>query len=634
MTAPSYTEDLTDLNLAESTTGWAESTVTAWKDGGAATTDTDYPFIQGTVAISQQATKNTYASLLYNNGSGITIPTDGAILVWQVFSSPTAIQNTATGGQMVLVGSGLADFKAWYVGGSDTRRNPYGGWDNFAVNPAESAQTTVGTVGTPTNQYVGAAVNLSTGIGKGNPHAVDAIRYGRGSSIYEFGDGTSGYCTFAGFSTENDYNDATNGYHRWGLMQAVDGGYLYKGKMTLGTVTNAVDFRDSDVNINIDDTPYCTANFNTIEINNASSRVDWTNIKLTALGTQSPGRLVTNANADLNWDACQFTGMGEFEFGGTTSVCTNAIWSSCGLVNNTGVRVDLSGSQILTSTVAADEGALYWNVSTNPETYTDGCSFSKGTNAHHAIRFGTAATGNMTLDTCAFDDFSATDSTNDSTFRFDATTGSLTLSLSGCSVDGGGATEGNIGVDSAGITVTLSIDPLTTLLNVKDNEGNNEQDVKVWLAASSAAGDLPYQQAITSITQGAGSPWTRTVTFTAAHGLVDNDYLKLSGITNATGDNSGAFQVTFSSTTVVTYTAADSGETTFTGTITGTGGILYGDTDASGNISRARTWGADQPYKGQARKSTSSPRFKTIELEGSISSTVNTNINRRLVLDE
>lgn len=628
MTAPSYTEDLTDLDLAQSTTGWAESSVTAWKDGGSATTDTDYPYIQGTVAISQQATKNTYASLLYNNGSGITIPTDGAILVWQVFSSPTVLQNTATGGQMVLVGSSLANFYGWFTGGSDSRRNPYGGWDNFAVNTTITADTTVGTPGTP-EQYIGAAVNLSAGIGKGNPHAVDAIRYGRGSSIYEFGDGTSGYCTFAGFATANDATGT-----RWGLMQAIDGGYLYKGKMTLGTVTNAVDFRDSDANILIDDTPKCTANFNTIEINNASSRVDWDNVKLTALGTQSPGRLVTNANADLNWDACQFTDMGEFEFGGTTSVCTNAIWSSCGLVNNTGVRVDISGSQVLTSSVAADEGAFYWNVATSAETYTDNSTFSKGTNAHHAMRFGTAVTSSFTLDGLNLNSFSSTDSTNDSTFRFDATTGSLTLSLNSCFVDGGAATEGNIGVDSAGITVTLSIDPVTTTLNVKDNEGNNEQDVKVWLGASSAAGDLPYQQAITSITQAAGSPWTRTVTFTAAHGLVDNDYLSLSGITNATEDNSGAFQVAFSSTTVVTYTSADTGETTFTGTIIGTGGILYGDTDASGNISQSRTWGADQPYKGQARKSSASPRFKTIELEGSVSSSANTNINRRLVLDE
>ena len=635
MTAPSYTEDLTDLNLADSTTGWAESTVTSWKDGGAATTDTDYPYIQGTVAITQQATKSTYASLLYNNGSGITIPTDGAILVWQVFSSPTAIQNQAGGGMMGLVGSSLANFKVYYWGGSDYGRNPYGGWANFAVNPSQSADTTVGTVGTPTNQYVGAAVNLTTGIGKGNPHGVDAIRYGRGSSIYEYGDSTSGYCTFSGFATKNDYNDATNGYHRWGLMQNIDGGYLYKGKMTLGTATNAVDFRDSDANILIDDTPYVTTNFNTIEINNASSRVDWTNVKFTALGTQSAGRLVTNANADLNWDACQFTDMtGTFEFGGTLSTCTNAIWSGCGQVNSTGVRGDFSGSQILVSAVAADEGAFYWNVSTNPQTYTDGCTFTKGTNAHHAIRFGTAVTGDITLENCTLDDFNSTDSVNDSTFRFDATTGSLTLSLNGCSVDGASATEGAIGVDSAGITVTLSIDPVTTTLNIKDEDGNNESGVQVWLAASSAAGDLPFEQSITSISQAAGSPWTRTVTFAAAHGLKTNDYLKLYGITNATEDNNGAFQVTYSSDTVVTYTGADTGETSFTGTITGTGGILYGTTDASGNISKSRTWAANQPYTGQARKSSSSPRYKTIELDGTISSSANTDINRRLVLDE
>ena len=629
MAAPSYTEDLTDIDLANSTTGWAESSATQWKDGGSATTDTDYPYIQGSVAITQQATKSTYCSLLYNNGTGITLPTDGAYFVWQVFSSPTVLQNKATGGMMVLVGSGLGDFYAWNVGGSDTGRNPYGGWQNWAVNTGESAYTTVGTPGT-TEQYIGAACNLTAGIGKGNPHGVDAIRYGRGSSIFKNGDVTNGYCTFAGYAAVNDGTST-----RWGLIQAIDGGYLWKGKMTFGDATTSCDFRDSNANILIADTDKCTANFNTIEINNASTRVDWDNVKFTALGTQSPGRLVTNANADLNWDACQFTDMGEFEFGGTNSTCTNAIWNGCGQINNTGVRVDLSGSQIVDSTVVADEGALYWNVSTSAETYTDGITFEQGTAAHHAIRFGTSVTSSFTLRDLNLNGFGSGADTNGSTFRFDATTGSLTLSLVNCFVDGSSATSGNIGIDdAAGISVTVSIDPVTFTVNIKDNEGNNESGVYVWVAASSAAGDLPFEQSITSISQAVGSPFTRTVTFAANHGMKDNDYLKLYGIENATEDNNGAFQVTVSSPTVVTYTGADTGETSFTGTITGTGGVLYGTTDASGNISASRTWGANQPYTGQARKSTTSPRFKTIELAGTISSSADTNVNRRLVLDE
>jgi hypothetical protein len=234
-----------------------------------------------------------------------------------------------------------------------------------------------------------------------------------------------------------------------------------------------------------------------------------------------------------------------------------------------------------------------------------------------------------------FNGFGSGADTNGSTFRFDATTGSLTLSLVNCFVDGSSATTGNVGIDdAAGIAVTLSIDPVTTLINIKDNEGNNESGVYIWLAASSAAGDLPFEQSITSISQAAGAPFTRTVTFAAAHGMKDNDYLKLYGITNATEDNAGAHQITVSSPTVVTYTGTDTGETSFTGTITGTGGVIYGTTDASGNISTSRTWGANQPVTGQARKSTTSPRFKTIELDDTISSANGLTINRRLVLDE
>jgi hypothetical protein len=221
--------------------------------------------------------------------------------------------------------------------------------------------------------------------------------------------------------------------------------------------------------------------------------------------------------------------------------------------------------------------------------------------AHHAIEFGTnIPTTSITLRGCAFGpDFSASEHTSptaeagDETFAFRDTTGTLTVNLVGCT--------GNFGYYSAGVDVTVVVDPVTTLINVKDNNGNNLQDARVWLVAASGAGDLPYQQAITSISR---SGTTATVTFTAAHGLVNGEYLKLAGITDKTEDNNGAFQISWSSTTVVTYQTTDSGSTSYTGTITGTGGTLYGLTDASGNISSQRTYTVDHPVEGFVRKST------------------------------
>lgn len=188
---------------------------------------------------------------------------------------------------------------------------------------------------------------------------------------------------------------------------------------------------------------------------------------------------------------------------------------------------------------------------------------------------------------------------------------------------------------AGGITtgdVTIVNNPVTVKVHVDDNTGASLQNANVWLKASDGTGDLPYEQSITSITR---SGTTATVTFAAAHGLKSNDYLKLSGITDKTEDNNGAFQVTVTSTTVCTYTTTNSGSTNYTGTIVGTGGLLYGLTDINGDISVSRAFALSQPVDGFVRKSTSSPRFKTFPLAGNtVTTSADLTINVRMVLDE
>ena len=64
MTAPSYTEDLTDIDLAANDTNWEECNASNWNTGGASTYDTDYPYIQGSGAVTQQATKAAIGGLM------------------------------------------------------------------------------------------------------------------------------------------------------------------------------------------------------------------------------------------------------------------------------------------------------------------------------------------------------------------------------------------------------------------------------------------------------------------------------------------------------------------------------------------------------------------------------------------
>ena len=392
MTIPSYTEDLTDIATGDEATGWVELTGTdgageAYNAMGIpAYEDNEYPYIQGLYAVTQDCTKSTAVGSLGYSTGGVTVPTDGAILVWHNFSSPLAFGTYAQGGYRICVGSGLGDFYVWYVGGSDKGRMPYGGFENHAVNPndpsgaSESQLAADDTAGTPTTtkDYVASAVYVVSGPGKGEPHQVDAMRYGRCSAIFEYGE-VANYATVAGFATQND-----NQTNRWGLIQTTPGGYLWKGRWQLGTVTNPVDFRDSGKTIFIDWTPKVSINFNLIEVLNDSSNVEFTGFTFLCLdtATASPGRFLMTDQADVALDACTFIDMDTFVFSYDTTNTVNittCIFIRCNQITQGGATFTSCTFDAFTGSVAFIANAL------NSVTK---CIFnSDGTG--HAINLGT-----------------------------------------------------------------------------------------------------------------------------------------------------------------------------------------------------------------------------------------------------
>jgi len=450
MTAPSYTTDLSTFNLCENSGTFGEFTGMA--DGGSPDATDQDDVIQGSYLTSATNSLKVgeLQSIYADYGSGVTIPTDGAILIWFKFDAGGLLYGYSDGGVRFVVGQGAGDWDAWKAGGFDTPPNPYGGWYNYALNPTARTYDYRYGSGTGTSyRYAGMAISLTAaGPSKGQPFKIDAVRYGRGTIIIEYGSSGDGYANFGDAATKNDANDATNGYNRWGLFQAVAGGYLWKGRMQIGTSSNACEFDDSDAFILIDDVVNCTEYFNTIEINNASTIVNWTNVIFKALGTTSPGRLVMNHNADMNIDACQFFDMGDFGFGGTGSEFLNCSWSGCGQIDVNGGK--LNGSQISGCTVdgsSTDEGAVIWEESTDPDGYLDDLTITKGSTTHHAIEFGDTIPSSITLRNCTFSGYNASDSQYDSTFYFADTGGTITLNLVGCS--------GNTSVKTAGCSSSL-----------------------------------------------------------------------------------------------------------------------------------------------------------------------------------
>lgn len=607
MAAPVYSTDLTTLDAADATTNWTAIGT------GAISAETDY-FIEGSACISKVGWTAATRGMIFNSGSDRASLFTGhaAFIGWVEYHNPNLLDTYANGGIQLIIGSGTAAYNAWFVSGSD--KIPLGGWHPFACDPTVDTNGDA-TTGSPSavQQYLGVLAKvLGSGALKGNPLGVDVIRIGREARC-EFGDAGNGYATLVGLEA---YGNSPASGRRWGLILNREGAYYMQGALVLGTATNAVDFRDSDRAILILDTPKCHADFNEIEIRNASSRVDWTRFTVTALGTTSKGKFTVTNDCDVNLDSCSFIDMNTFALGASTSFL-NCVFIRCNTITAPGSN--MSGSTFTTPTVAADTSAIVWNANQDTDGYLNDTVFSKGTNAHHAVELGTSSPTTVTFRRIAFTGFNASNAQNDSTIHVKRTTGTVTINLIGCS--------GNISYKSAGATVTLVVDPVTTAVTVKDvNTGSAIQSARVLLLAADGTGPMPYQES-TTITR-SGSTATATCT---GHGLVTNDYVVIKGANQQ--EYNGVFQVTVTGTDTFTYTVAGTPATPATGTIVTTGAPLYGTTDVNGLISASRSFTTSQPITGRVRKATTGTLYKTGTVSGTISNTAGFSATVQLIPD-
>lgn len=626
MAQGSYTTDLTTLTQNETNTGMAEPTATGWTSLNTATSaETDY-FIQN-ASCTSATVKVGVGGLMYNNGAGFTIPTDGAVLCWAYFWAPGVLAVESSGGARQMIGSSLADF--YYVNhlGSDSWL--YGGWQCLAMADPGAITTDV-TVGTPsaTRQYTGWAYNAPSAVpGKGNPYGIDAIRYGRGTLQITNGDGTE-YGTFSAAAEFNDKNSTAartgftlldSGYHRLGLFQYQDGSYKWQGHFLMGTAGTAVDFRDSNRLIFVLNTKHVTANFNLFEVRNASSRVDWTGITVVTLGTVSKGRFLATDDADINFDNCTFTDMDTFVFKSQSTVL-NSTFRRCGLITTngatfTGCTFDKPSGSIGVTAATTAYAALITN-----STFT-----SDGTGYGLEI---TGSAANMILTNCTWNSYNTDTSsvhtggaiTGNEAVYINIIGGSMSLTISG------GSTPS---VASAGCSVSVVTSARTIKVAVNSISGA-VTGANVFLAAA-AGGPFPSDVTVTIARSGT----TATVTHTS-HGMATNDQVNITGITDKIADN-GVHTITWLSANSYSYTTTDSGSTSYTGTIKATFVFLKGLATAgtdSNEISMSRSIPSNQPVTGWARKSTAAPYYKQGSISGTVSSSGDTTFSPVLTSDD
>lgn len=507
MTAAAYATNMTTFWLETATT------VTSIGTGGAGlgNPETDF-YIQGTDCISKQAWTNAVKGFIIDAlGTTFTVPTTGAIVMWAKYDAQGSLDTQAGGGLRMIVGSSSSAYDEFYIGGSDTLE--FDSWVPYVIDPNTATPDVSGSGGA--ERWVGILADLPTtsGPNKGNPIAVDAIRYGRCDIEYTLGDVTpNGPATFDGAEGVGNANGT-----RWGLLELQKGAFQAQGFHSIGISGTAVDFRDADkvlfwrkqLNNLTDDA--VAAGFNRVEIINASTICQWTNIIWSSLSLASPGTFVhTAGTCDL--DICQFFDWDTFTFLAAANI-TDCVFSRCLSVTAPGSV--MTGSQIIEPLAPTDGAGFIYDVATEPDGKLDNMVFEKGTNAHHAIDFGTnfdSSLTSVTLRGIAFNGFGSTDDANDSTLRFLATTGSLTLNLIDCTVDGvspvasGGGQNFSVD-DAAGMTVTVVVAPVTLQITVTDR-----------------ADDLPIQNVQTSIHL-AESPFTELMNEdTTASGIASESY--------------------------------------------------------------------------------------------------------------
>jgi hypothetical protein len=515
MAAPTYSTDLTLIGDAQDV-----ATFVATGGGASALNDeTDY-FINNTQCVSKNGFTATQKGLMHDDVSAPTITAGDAVFIWARQANRNILQTVANSGGSVIMGTSNTVYDGFNVDGSNVAGSNLLSWVSYAVDPTATPSYSNGTPGAY-DHFGFEWTILGSGSLKGAPNAVGVIRHGRELRMVD-GDVGNGFATFDGAATFD-----ANVARRWGILTPVTGGYLFHGDFVMGQSGTSTDFRDSDRSILVLEDAFVPSTFNEFEIINASSNVEWTNIKIEALGSTAPFILTLNVGT-FTGELCTFVGGATTVFT-STGACTNSTWQNCGQI--TLGEADISGSSILTPTVAADLGAVFDDRTTTTTTalteYT-GCTFSIGSNAHHAIEFGTGVDDDLTLEGVEFTGFSSTNDANNSTLRFNATSGSLTLTLINCTVDGAAATTSNVGVDdAAGITVTLSTDIVGTFTGMRDNT-----EVRVY-----AAGTSTELAGIENAT--AGSVDNRSFAATIAGGTsvdyvihnVDYEYIRVEGFT-------------------------------------------------------------------------------------------------------
>lgn len=421
------------------------------------------------------------------------------------------------------------------------------------------------------------------------------------------------------------------------------------------------------------------SNFDIISVGTAAnfsllgSHMQLNNGQFTDIGTLAIGSTANSYCTNVTFSGC---GLTNFNGASTSFVASNnAYIDTEGVLLSTDIDVTNS---IFNGCLGVTYGAaMYFNTTgVDSDGVIDGCSFTKGTPTKHAIRFGSGIPTTITIRDVDFSGYNSSNGQTDSAMWFNDTSGTITVNIIGGS--------GTPSYRSDGATIVIVQNPVTTRVIARNALGEEVAGARVLVKADGWSGTHTGTNNSATLTDSSQNWVTNelvgyivrnfsnsatgtitantatTVTATLSGGSPDNDwdtndqysinagpfdYREIVAITRlgstasvahldhglSTGqyiviseadqnEYNGVHQITVTTANSYTFTVTGTPVTPATGSPRATVAIVYGVTDANGEISDSRTFASDQEITGWVRKSSATPLYKTAPLTGTINS--------------
>ena len=625
MATASVNDNRVTQNAGDATTGWTIP------DGGTNTTT----YAENGTSITSAI--DTTSDSIYHTGTSRSLSTYPLVYIWsaniadQGTWKPTTAADTPHGiklgdgtNTIVLMNSG-ADREVFkhqdtqttfqcmvideaYLSTKDTDGEIYeeaGSYANFVETSVE---------------VFGAYYTTLAKAFKGWNCGCDAIRIGGYGDYVEFYGGTSGDpIDFLACVVADRDPDATTG--GLGIIREYTADtFGCQGRLGIG-YTSATHFEQDGFVLVFEDRDVTDAAYG-INFAHATSGSPYTTIILRngTIGSAGPGVELEDSGTErleLTIQGMTFNNLKNAltfpsnYYGGAGSI-TGCTFNGCGQIHPG--PSTFTGNSITNTTTGADSGAVLLDTNTDPDLWSNNTWTYGGGSTEAAIHI--TATGSYTFTNLTFTGYGANDSNTASIYNDSG--GAVTITNSGCT----GITVRN----ETGSSTTVQASATTTV-NVATTTGTAIENARVYLEASNGTGPLPYQDTVTITRSGA----TVSVSHTA-HGMPTGKQVAIRGAEQP--EYNGVWTISNVTTNGYDYTIAGTPTTPATGTITATGVLIHGLTSALGVISDTRSLGTNQPVKGHARKSSSSPFYKDAPIVGTVDGANGATFTATMILDE